>query len=59
LYGSNSNSPFAAFLRHANVSSTISNLFFCGGTVHPGGGIPLALQSAALAESYVRERFGL
>jgi len=56
LYGSNSNDPFAAFLRHANFSSSVSNLFFCGGTVHPGGGIPLALQSAALAVGYVKER---
>ena len=57
LYGSNSNSPFAAFLRHANYSSAFHNLFFCGGSVHPGGGIPLALQSAALATEYVREKY--
>jgi phytoene desaturase len=57
LYGSNSNSPFAAFLRHANYSTTFRNLFFCGGSVHPGGGIPLALQSAALATEYIRERY--
>ena len=56
LYGSNSNSRFAAFLRHANFSSEIKNLFFCGGTVHPGGGIPLALQSAAIAADYVKDR---
>jgi phytoene desaturase len=53
LYGSNSNDRFAAFLRHANFSRQIPNLFFCGGTVHPGGGIPLALQSAAIASEYV------
>ena len=58
LYGSNSNHPFAAFLRHANFSSHYSNLFFCGGTVHPGGGIPLALQSARLAVQYVEEKAG-
>ena len=56
LYGSNSNSRFAAFLRHANFSSEIRNLFFCGGTVHPGGGIPLALQSASIAADYVKSR---
>jgi phytoene desaturase len=55
LYGSNSNDRFAAFLRHANFSRQISNLFFCGGTVHPGGGIPLALQSAAIASEYVSD----
>jgi phytoene desaturase len=54
LYGSNSNSQFAAFLRHANFSTEVKNLFFCGGTVHPGGGIPLALQSASIAADYVK-----
>jgi phytoene desaturase len=54
LYGSNSNSQFAAFLRHTNFSTEVKNLFFCGGTVHPGGGIPLALQSASIAADYVK-----
>ena len=58
LYGSNSNHPFAAFLRHPNFSSAYKNLFFCGGTVHPGGGIPLALQSARLAVQYAEEKMG-
>ena len=48
LYGTSSNSKFAAFLRHANKSSKIKNLYFCGGSVHPGGGIPLALLSAKI-----------
>lgn len=56
LYGSNSNNRFAAFLRHTNFANHTPHLYFCGGTVHPGGGIPLALQSAALAASYVKER---
>lgn len=56
LYGSNSNDRFSAFLRHANVNNEIPHLYFCGGTVHPGGGIPLALQSAAIAARYVAER---
>ena len=49
LYGSASNSKWAAFLRHKNFSSDISNIFFCGGSVHPGGGIPLALLSGKIA----------
>ncbi len=57
LYGTSSNSKWAAFLRHANFSSDISGLFFAGGSVHPGGGIPLCLKSAsivaALADSQV------
>ncbi|SDE55474.1 phytoene desaturase [Mucilaginibacter pineti] len=48
LYGTSSNSQFAAFLRHANRSSKIKNLYFCGGSVHPGGGIPLCLLSAKI-----------
>jgi phytoene desaturase len=48
IYGTSSNSRFAAFLRHANKSSKISSLYFCGGSVHPGGGIPLCLLSAKI-----------
>ena len=48
LYGNSSNNRFAAFLRHANFSSKIKNLYFVGGSVHPGGGIPLALSSAKI-----------
>lgn len=50
LYGSSSNNQFAAFLRHANFSSKIKNLYFVGGSVHPGGGIPLALLSARIVD---------
>ncbi|WP_345950291.1 1-hydroxycarotenoid 3,4-desaturase CrtD [Mucilaginibacter sp. PAMB04274] len=53
LYGTSSNSQFAAFLRHANRSSKINNLYFCGGSVHPGGGIPLALLSAKIVSEWV------
>ena len=48
IYGTSSNNRFAAFLRHANLSSKIKNLYFCGGSVHPGGGIPLCLLSAKI-----------
>jgi phytoene dehydrogenase-like protein len=48
LYGNSSNNKFAAFLRHSNFSSDIKNLYFCGGSVHPGGGIPLSLLSAKI-----------
>ncbi len=48
LYGTSSNNRFAAFLRHANKSSRIKDLYFCGGSVHPGGGIPLCLLSAKI-----------
>jgi len=53
LYGNSSNSQFAAFLRHPNFSSNIQNLYFCGGSVHPGGGIPLALLSAKIIDDNI------
>ena len=54
LYGSSSNNQFAAFLRHANFSSKIDGLFFAGGSVHPGGGIPLALLSAKIVDGLIK-----
>lgn len=53
LYGTSSNSKFAAFLRHPNKSPKISNLYFCGGSVHPGGGIPLCLLSAKIVSDLI------
>lgn len=54
LYGNNSNSLFSAFLRHPNRSRQFKNLYFTGGSVHPGGGIPLCLASAKLVEEAIR-----
>lgn len=51
LYGAASNTQFAAFLRHPNFSSSIKGLLCCGGSVHPGGGIPLCLLSAKITAS--------
>lgn len=48
LYGSSSNSKFSAFLRHPNFKNKVKGLYFCGGSVHPGGGIPLCLLSAQI-----------
>ncbi len=55
LYGAASNSRFAAFLRHPNMTRRINNLYFCGGSVHPGGGIPLCLLSARIVADMVPE----
>lgn len=49
IYGNASNNSFAAFRRHANFSRKIRGLYFVGVTVHPGGGIPLAINSAKIA----------
>ena len=40
IYGSSSNGARAAFLRAKN-RSPIKNLYFVGGSAHPGGGLPL------------------
>nr|WP_294948815.1 1-hydroxycarotenoid 3,4-desaturase CrtD [uncultured Mucilaginibacter sp.] len=53
IYGTSSNSRFAAFLRHANQSSKVKGLYFCGGSVHPGGGIPLCLLSAKIVSEEI------
>ena len=57
LYGNSSNNMMAAFMRHPNFSPTIRNLYFCGGTVHPGGGIPLCLLSAKIATDLIARDF--
>ena len=57
LYGAASNNRFAAFLRHPNFSSRIKNLYFCGGSVHPGGGIPLCLMSGKIATDIIRKDY--
>jgi phytoene desaturase len=54
LYGTSSNTRMAAFMRHPNFSSRISGLYFAGGSVHPGGGIPLCLKSAAIVSELVQ-----
>ena len=53
LYGASSNDTMAAFLRHPNFSKRIKNLYFCGGSVHPGGGIPLCLLSAKIVDELI------
>lgn len=53
LYGTSSNAPMAAFLRHPNFSKQYNGLYFVGGSVHPGGGIPLCLKSAEIMSNLV------
>lgn len=54
VYGNSSNNKFAAFLRHANFSKDIKNLYFCGGSVHPGPSIPLCLLSAKITTGLIK-----
>ena len=56
IYGSSSNSRYASFNRHANFRRDIGGLYFVGGSVHPGGGIPLCLSSASIVDGLVKEQ---
>ncbi|MFL2591699.1 MAG: 1-hydroxycarotenoid 3,4-desaturase CrtD [Flavobacteriaceae bacterium] len=53
LYGTSSNDMFSSFLRHPNFSKKIKNVFFCGGSVHPGGGIPLCILSSKIISDLI------
>jgi phytoene dehydrogenase-like protein len=54
IYGNSSNNKFAAFLRHPNFSKKIKNLYFCGGSVHPGPSIPLCILSAKITTDLIK-----
>lgn len=56
LYGNSSNSLLSAFARHANFSK-IKGLYFAGGSVHPGGGVPLCLLSAKITAGLIKEGY--
>lgn len=55
LYGAASNNKFAAFLRHPNFNKGLKNLYHVGGSVHPGGGIPLCLLSAQITADLIQD----
>jgi phytoene desaturase len=55
IYGTSSNSMFAAFRRPPNRSKTLRGLYFAGGSAHPGGGIPLVLLSGKMAAGLLAE----
>jgi phytoene desaturase len=54
IYGVSSNNRMAAFLRPPNRAPGLNNLYFVGGSVHPGGGIPLVLLSARLIARLIK-----
>ncbi|MBE0644162.1 MAG: phytoene desaturase [Bacteroidetes bacterium] len=53
IYGISSNSRNAAFLRPRNRIGSPEGLYLCGGSAHPGGGVPLVLLSGKLAAEAV------
>ncbi len=56
LYGASTNHQLATFWRHPNFSRAARGLYFCGGTVHPGGGIPPCLHSAKIVAELIELR---
>ncbi len=53
IYGISSNGIFSAFMRVPNMAKDIENLYFVGGTTHPGGGMPLVLLSGKMATELI------
>lgn len=53
IYGISSNTRSAAFLRPQNRISDPKGLYLCGGSAHPGGGVPLVLLSGKIAAELV------
>ena len=56
IYGLASNSRMAAFKRPANTLPGIGGLYFCGGSVHPGAGLPMVALSARIATKLALEQ---
>lgn len=55
LYGISSNTSMAAFLRHPNFSKRYRGLYLCGGSVHPGGGMPLVTLSGMITADIIEK----
>ncbi len=57
LYGISSNSVRAAFSRHRNRSRRYRGLFLCGGSTHPGGGMPLVVLSGRIVAELMQRHY--
>lgn len=57
LYGASSNHWLSAFIRHPNFHTKINGLYFCGGSVHPGGGIPLSILSGKIVSELIQHDY--
>lgn len=56
VYGEAFHGPWAAFRRAGNDDGILPGLFLASGSVHPGGGVPLAAQSGKQAAAALLER---
>jgi phytoene desaturase len=55
IYGVSSNNRFSAFLRPPNRSRRFKNLYYVGGSTHPGGGVPLVTLSAKIVAGLIKQ----
>ncbi len=53
LYGELFDSPWVAFRRPGSRAGDIEGLYLAGGTVHPGGGVPMVMLSGKLAANAI------
>ncbi|MFB6351008.1 MAG: phytoene desaturase family protein [Bradymonadaceae bacterium] len=58
IYGRAANSRLAAFRRPPNRVSQVDGLYLASGSAHPGGGVPMCLQSGRLAARAAAEDTG-
>jgi len=54
IYGLSSNARMAPFTRPSNTSK-IRNLYFVGGSTHPGGGVPLVMLSGKIVADLISQ----
>lgn len=55
IYGCHSHGWRNAFLRPPNKDRRMQGLYYVGGSVHPGGGTPVVLQSAKIAVDLISQ----
>jgi phytoene desaturase len=56
IYGPAGNRLIDLFRKQPAVDRELTNLYYCGGSSHPGGGIPMCLASAELATDAIKAR---
>jgi phytoene desaturase len=50
---------FSAFLRPKNQDKLLKNLYYVGGSTHPGGGIPLVVLSSMIVSNMISSHYSM